>query len=719
MLSEWSNVASIVSAVVAVVALAIAAWSAYVQPALVRRSLARSFGVESFDEDQIEHATKNYIPPDCTQLDPSGHEDHRHSVTLREPLVTVMDKLLTGSQEIKHYLLLADSGMGKTSFLLHYYSRNRSLPESKRVRICVIPLGRKGVDRRIEEIENKNNTVLFLDALDEDTKAVGEHRERLQELMDLCADFRRVVVTCRTQFFSSDEEIPRETGIARVGPRKGNEQRVYQFHKLYLAPFTEDQVERYIELCFPWWVVLRRRKAMEIVAAIPELSLRPMLLAVLPEMVRQHRSAAELFEIYEFMVESWLTRESNWIEKDTLRKFSECLAVDLFLNRSARGFERVPLAELAALIKIHIVEIERWRLTGRSLLNRDVDGNFKFAHRSIMEYLFVTAFVNGYHECGGVAWTDLMKQLFVSWANCREKRGESGDVRAVLSKCEVGTGLFPIFDLPEAPTRVSKSSLKEGPKPKVAALYSRLGVVERAPFMVECPRGESLYVVDYGSDSVFCIPFDERKTSLDNSAHETIALLRLTHGEGSHQLDRVNDAAADGARNWRAPTLEEMDALFTLNAGIGFLPQGEFYWISDTSATGGAIVVRSQSGPETVPPILESLGTVERSAAKGCRFTYEVYSASLTGVVARLRPQVVQFKALLIRISSGNAHQMATKLLARSGSVEEAKRLPYQHDSWRFWAASSKNGESAESILPSLMLEKDSPERAKRDPSAK
>ena len=52
---------------------------------------------------------------------------------------------------------------------------------------------------------------VFLDALDEDTKAIADHKERISELMQLAKKFKRVIISCRTQFFLKDEEIPIET----------------------------------------------------------------------------------------------------------------------------------------------------------------------------------------------------------------------------------------------------------------------------------------------------------------------------------------------------------------------------------------------------------------------------------------------------------------------------------------------------------------------------
>ena len=67
--------------------------------------------------------------------------------------------------------------------------------------------------------------------------------------MEACEDYRKVIVTCRTQFFPKDEEIPRETGIVRVGPRKAGESASYEFWKLYLAgnPLNEESTSTHLK----------------------------------------------------------------------------------------------------------------------------------------------------------------------------------------------------------------------------------------------------------------------------------------------------------------------------------------------------------------------------------------------------------------------------------------------------------------------------------------
>ena len=290
-----------------------------------------------------------------------------------------------------------------------------------------MPLGIPDADKRIADIPDKKNTVLFLDALDEDTLAIVDHAARLRDLLKLTYDFQRVLITCRTQFFPKDEEIPQETGIVKVGPRAAGERAQYVFHKLYVSPFTEEQVQAYLKRRYPFGQRRRRKMAQNMVKKIPQLIARPMLLAHIDDLVRANRQVKYAFELYDEMVEAWLVREEGIVaglKKEDLRQFSERLGVDLYVNRERRGLERIRKEELAELAKQWKIPLDDWHLTGRSLLNRDAVGNYKFAHRSIMEYLFVKRFTSGEKACCGLTWTDQMKaflwEVIQSYRNSKQ-----------------------------------------------------------------------------------------------------------------------------------------------------------------------------------------------------------------------------------------------------------------------------------------------------------
>jgi hypothetical protein len=274
-------------------------------------------------------------------------------------------------------------------------------------------LGAPDADDRIAAVEEKERTILLLDALDEDTQAIVDHIERLRILIRNTQSFYRVVVSCRTQFFSTDDEIPRRTGLIKVTSRAAGEPAEYCFHKIYISPFLESQVAQYIRRRYPIWQYGRRRVTLEAVKMMPNLSVRPMLLAHVDDLIRAGRRAHYSFELYEEMVEAWLVREEGFIsDRESLRLFSELLAVDLYVNRASRGAERIPGGEIGDLAWEWGIRIDKWVLTGRSLLNRDFEGNYKFAHRSIMEYLVVVRTSKNDPRALSVQWTDQMKAFF-------------------------------------------------------------------------------------------------------------------------------------------------------------------------------------------------------------------------------------------------------------------------------------------------------------------
>jgi hypothetical protein len=380
-----------------------------------RRLLTKRLGAEIYTPEEILSATEHYIEPDCQDIDPSGGEGFRLLHPVREAIFKKLDYLLSGQPENRHTLILADSGMGKTSLILNYYARYaRKRPGAYRV--AVVPLGHNKSDEFTRDVKDKGNTVIFLDAFDEDTRAIRNHHERLSELLKATEEFRHVLITCRTQFFLSDEEIPRETGVVRVGVTRAGESKVYLFNKLYLAPFTNDQIRAYLGRLFPFWKQKQRRAAQTLCDRMSDLTARPMLLAHVPDLIDTGQDYRYSIDLYEEMVQAWIKREQFFVpDREKLLAFSEEVAINIYANRESRSAEVIPLNEVQRLAEAHNIGLANWQLTGRSLLNRTADGRRKFAHRSIMEYLIIRRFLLGKDTFPKVPWTDQMARFFWEW----------------------------------------------------------------------------------------------------------------------------------------------------------------------------------------------------------------------------------------------------------------------------------------------------------------
>ena len=472
-----------------------------------------------------------------------------------ERLFEVLDRFLSKDTSYRHMFLLADSGMGKSSCMLNYYVRNQRRLGKRRHRLVVVPLGIPDADAHIEKIPHKPQTVVFLDALDEDTRAIEDHGARLRDLLNLCRDFRRVLISCRTQFFPRDEEIPVDTGLLRVDPRKAGEKGSYQFLKLYLSPLNDQQVRKFLRKRFRLWHLGKRRCARRLVGSIPLLSVRPMLLAFIPDLMATELRVDHSFELYSALVESWLDRESGWVTKENLRAFSERLAVDLFLNRASRGAERIPRSELIDLAREWEVQLDDWQLTGRSLLNRDAAGNYKFAHRSIMEYVFVKCFCDGQVPPNKEPWTDQMKAFLVEMMRSEPPR------TLTLRGADLSQTDLSGLDLSGADlSQVNLANANLGGANLIGATLTKVNVTGAnlrglAPqTFIELRKNGALGLPDLLSGERIVIDTQTGLMWTQNDNGKDINWYEAE--EYSRKL------SLGGYRDWRLPTIEELEVLY-------------------------------------------------------------------------------------------------------------------------------------------------------------
>jgi len=245
-----------------------------------------------FTRQDFLASLQNYIMPDCSQSDPSDNSDLRYVASVREPVFDSVDRYFDDSATNKYLMILADSGMGKTSFCLNYFTyRNRKSREENYT--AIVSLSNPYNLAQLNKIRNKRDTVLIIDALDEDAKAIHDFNERFTEIMLATKDFRGILITCRSQFFERKDMVPTDTGIALFIPRRGGQIGTYRINQLYLVPFNQKQIDKYLRRSFSKFTlfsVFHKRAAKKLVERIPELSVRPMLLELLPDLIRDEQN---------------------------------------------------------------------------------------------------------------------------------------------------------------------------------------------------------------------------------------------------------------------------------------------------------------------------------------------------------------------------------------------------------------------------------------------
>lgn len=391
------------------------------------------------DKVEVDNATKFYIPTKGQNVSASNETEpgYTQAFTVKNELIPFFLKAIKNKKNVtRHYLILADSGMGKTTFLINLYLKYKRLISLKKYQIQLLPLAHPDIETLIHDINNQENTILLLDGFDEDTKAVIDYNERIKEITKKTYKFRKIFITSRTQFFPSENLEPSETFLFKYS-LDGTTQ--HYFKKIYLSPFDDDDVNKYIGKKFPLWKFWKfgnRNNAKKIIELCPNLMVRPMLLSYIDDLVdKQGRTEIALAEkekiyltssdIYKILIDRWIQREGNRVEIsrrdnfiESMYKFSKEIAIYIFKHRqSTLNLDSGEIIKFAKGNDINLSEIE---LKGKSLLNRDANGKYKFAHKSILEYFLAVHAIENKEFGDGTLYFSNMKNFDQAASFCAE-----------------------------------------------------------------------------------------------------------------------------------------------------------------------------------------------------------------------------------------------------------------------------------------------------------
>lgn len=370
-----------------------------------------------FTPSDVRNATNFYISTKYQNVSPSEDEEpgRRYIASAKNEMMSLFLKNIFpfGKNDNKYYLILADSGMGKTTFLINLYIKykNKFHPffKLKPYSIKLIPIWHLSAMEYIDKISDPENTILLLDAFDENISAQTHCFKTLRNILLKVSKFRIIVMTCRTQFFPSQMEEPHETGYFTAG-EKGE----FYFQKLYISVFDDKDIKKYLKNRFPYlWQRKKYLKAKSIANKCPNLIIRPMLLNHIEDILSDDKYYEYSFQIYDALINSWIRREAKKIgikEKyqtemrfiRLLKVFSEKLAINFYEKRKIRDGYYIPKEEgfsegiltLEDYEDLQNVEIDEIDSRSKSLLTRNAAGDYKFSHKSILEFFLAKAIYN-------------------------------------------------------------------------------------------------------------------------------------------------------------------------------------------------------------------------------------------------------------------------------------------------------------------------------------
>lgn len=317
-----------------------------------------------------------YVTTYADEISPSSYSELNKEVKRFNLIHFFMNDVFKKDTYGKYFIVLAESGMGKSTFLqmLFIKYRNKLIKTHK---IYFYPLTNNMDTNKWKAIKNKNNSILLLDALDEDSLALKNYEERIKEITEASQEFYKVIITCRTQFFPNEQSEPKNTFLINYNTKNKKQ----EFYKLYISKFNNEDIDTFLKKRYRLKKD-KRIQAKKIINKCTDLMARPMILASIDDLLKSPENYSCISDIYEKLIYEWLYREP--VNYDLLKQFTDSVMRYMFEHNVLSVTKNI----IVGLCKKDEIEIINPILAHtRSLLTRNSMGEYRFSHKSIFEYL--------------------------------------------------------------------------------------------------------------------------------------------------------------------------------------------------------------------------------------------------------------------------------------------------------------------------------------------
>ncbi len=365
--------------------------------------------------DNLDHDFKDYlgkinkmqyIETHFLSCPPHDYDEPNKATTAstRESMTSFCGRILNESNHNERlYMILAGSGMGKTTFMVNmfcHYINKKMTRKGLPFDIRLLRLDDENVIEKIQAIAKSssitaNKTILLLDALDENRHASEDFKRFQSELEAVIEPFKLVMITCRSQFFDSEKLVPEDTAWMSTGREKN----LINYNKIYISPFSDEDISQYLSIKYKrQWK--KRKQALLIVDKCKNLMVRPLLLSYIDDLIENNAKYTGLSDIYEKLIDKWLQREVNRIQdkeerqkqKSNLYRFSSDIAKTIYSNwKDIKSMQLAPEQMTSFMLTYGYDDIP-FDVKRRSLINRNASGSFKFAHKSFLEFFLAKEF---------------------------------------------------------------------------------------------------------------------------------------------------------------------------------------------------------------------------------------------------------------------------------------------------------------------------------------
>lgn len=289
----------------------------------------------------------------------------------------------------RRFAILGGTGMGKSTFSAYLFYKYINYYKYKECKypIYIKYLGQKDVLSDLRNMSEKNDvsqSILILDALDENRNATNDTKAFLDEIEEITDKYRIVILTSRTQFFPNKESEPTKGNILQ----NSRSNRFLLWEVIYISPFDEKETRRYLETKFK--VPSKEySKAIKIAALSNDLMMRPMILSYVNYLLDlADNKTIKVSEIYARIIDKWLSDECEGqaLGKSDLYTFSKNLSFYIYEKWKQSGESYVTEEEFQNFLSQNDYHDIPYSFRGRSLVNRRGDGSIKFSHKSFWEF---------------------------------------------------------------------------------------------------------------------------------------------------------------------------------------------------------------------------------------------------------------------------------------------------------------------------------------------
>ncbi len=330
------------------------------------------------------------------------------SIRKRTPIYSFQDDFVKEMQEgkSKYYLLLGDAGTGKSTILRWIFARLAVRKKAGKVLLANCASDLFAVYTLPKE--DKENTLLLLDAFDEAPAAIANADKLFREIENGTKDFRKVLIASREQFFPG--------ALRQRTAMDGGKN--FDYKHLFLCYLDEKEFKNKLSQLYKKDST-KLKKAHEIFAANRQLMVRPLIFAFLKEIIDEamEKGITHLtsYEIYEIMVDKWLQREDKVLEPEkvnALFKAMMALAYEAYQRTTTSGNKYwLTTSEIEKVIKKEEKTLESLVVVRRSLLKRVIKGGgrirFAFTHKTFKEFFLAELVFQGH-----ISEKDLDKNAF-------------------------------------------------------------------------------------------------------------------------------------------------------------------------------------------------------------------------------------------------------------------------------------------------------------------